>query len=204
MKNVIELTILCATLIMGILACVSQNLFILIIAISIMAIIAISIMAIPIIYRIMMIELRYYYANRDLDIQQRHVEIDRARARIQIDTIKETITKLDTGQIALTPHHLHQITNNIQPNSQDNSSIDGIKNHSIWFEKAVNALHLIVIGESDSGKSTLVRAIAHARRTSGQQVLIVDPHGRPQDWLNLKIVGAGRDYPATDRDWETR
>ena len=70
--------------------------------------------------------------------------------------------------------------------------------HAVWFPKAVNALHLIAIGESGSGKSTLARAIVSESSKIGD-VVCIDPHGRSNDWLGLKVVGAGRDYDGIDQ-----
>jgi energy-coupling factor transporter ATP-binding protein EcfA2 len=71
--------------------------------------------------------------------------------------------------------------------------------HAEWFGRAVDAVHLLIVGPTDAGKSTTALAVVGARVQAGGQVLILDPHAAPADWLGLTAIGAGRDYAAIDR-----
>ncbi|MDM8519113.1 ATP-binding protein, partial [Anaerolineales bacterium HSG6] len=181
------------TLIMMVLAYVATGWFVAFVGLLLVGLVGLAVIALPIGYKVLMIELRYRYAHRDLDVQERQVNLDRERVKV----ITDSITKLEAGQVAVSPHDLKQIAN-LPQDDPTPAPIDGITNHSDWFTQAINALHLIVVGESGSGKSTLVGAVAHHRKLSGQ-VRIVDPHGRPNDWLGLNIVGSGRDYTSIDQ-----
>lgn len=52
--------------------------------------------------------------------------------------------------------------------------------------------HVLVAGETGSGKSTAMAAVLAARA----HVLVLDPHGAPGEWGKAITVGAGRDFPA--------
>lgn len=59
------------------------------------------------------------------------------------------------------------------------------------------ALHLLVIGPSRSGKTSLVHALAMFwRRTS--RVVVCDPDAAPGLWEGCEVFGAGDDFPAID------
>jgi GTPase SAR1 family protein len=61
----------------------------------------------------------------------------------------------------------------------------------------LGALHLLVIGPSRSGKTSLVHALAMEwRRTS--QVIVCDPDAAPGLWVGCEVFGAGDDFPAID------
>lgn len=66
--------------------------------------------------------------------------------------------------------------------------------HDVWFSKALKANHLILLGESGSGKSTMARAFIG--QTVGK-VVAIDPHGRRKEW-QCEIVGAGRNFDQID------
>ena len=59
-----------------------------------------------------------------------------------------------------------------------------------------DSLHLMLVGESNAGKSTAAEAVLAARVQAGDQVLILDPHADPTIWRGLPAVGTGRDYAA--------
>lgn len=68
-----------------------------------------------------------------------------------------------------------------------------------WWRRAVcDVVHLMIVGETGSGKSTAATALL-ACRAQIDRVLILDPHARPGDWSGLPAIGRGRDYPAIDR-----
>lgn len=60
------------------------------------------------------------------------------------------------------------------------------------------ALHLLVIGPSRSGKTSLVHALASQWRQQCQ-VLVCDPDAAPGLWTGCEVYGAGDDFPAIDK-----
>lgn len=50
--------------------------------------------------------------------------------------------------------------------------------------------HVLIAGNTRSGKTTALRAVAKTR----ENVVILDPHYRPGTWPGLRVVGGGRDY----------
>ncbi len=82
-----------------------------------------------------------------------------------------------------------------------------------WFPELVNYdAHVMLVGGTGSGKSTIARALLAARAQT-DKIVILDPHGRLDyndpnqehlnDWLGLVSVGVGRDFPAIARMIET-
>jgi hypothetical protein len=68
-----------------------------------------------------------------------------------------------------------------------------------WWRRAVrDVVHLMIVGETNSGKSTAATALLVCRAQI-DRVLILDPHARPGDWAGLPAIGRGRDYPAIER-----
>lgn len=59
----------------------------------------------------------------------------------------------------------------------------------------------LIVGASDSGKTTLLQHII-ARRASRSEVIVIDPHASPQKWAAGNVVGIGRDYVKIDRALE--
>jgi len=69
----------------------------------------------------------------------------------------------------------------------------------MWWRRAVkDVVHLMIVGETNSGKSTAATALL-ACRAQIDRVLILDPHAAPGDWSGLPAIGQGRDYAAIDR-----
>jgi hypothetical protein len=61
------------------------------------------------------------------------------------------------------------------------------------IKKALSKPHIMLLGETGSGKSTLVKfLISHAAAPS----LVLDSHAAPDDWQNMNVIGMGRNYPA--------
>ncbi|MBE2219891.1 MAG: hypothetical protein IAF02_00025 [Anaerolineae bacterium] len=50
--------------------------------------------------------------------------------------------------------------------------------------------HVLIAGETGSGKSTAMLAILQHRR----QVVILDPHDTPGNWGSTQVIGGGRDF----------
>ena len=69
--------------------------------------------------------------------------------------------------------------------------------HEKWFPIACESLHVIVLGESGSGKTTMAKAMAVKAGMAGK-TFACDPHGRMKDWNGVTVIGAGRDYEAID------
>jgi GTPase SAR1 family protein len=59
------------------------------------------------------------------------------------------------------------------------------------------ALHLLVIGPSRSGKTSLVHALAMNWRQTNR-VMVCDPDAAPGLWAGCEVSGAGDDFPAID------
>lgn len=57
------------------------------------------------------------------------------------------------------------------------------------------APHLLVIGHTRGGKTTLLHALAQQRRQRGY-VLVCNPDAAPGQWPGCKVYGAGDDYAA--------
>lgn len=59
---------------------------------------------------------------------------------------------------------------------------------------AMRHCHVLIAGETKSGKSTAMRAVLAPR---GRRVTVLDPHyTREEGWGEARVVGAGRDYDA--------
>jgi hypothetical protein len=56
-----------------------------------------------------------------------------------------------------------------------------------------NAQRTLIVGASNSGKTTLLQHIISRRRG---QVVVIDPHSFPNKWPVEKVIGIGRDYEA--------
>ena len=70
---------------------------------------------------------------------------------------------------------------------------------SAWFPTVVeHDAHLLLLGPTRSGKSTLARAVL-AERARTDKVIILDPHGRYNDWGGLPAIGDGRDFDRIEK-----
>jgi hypothetical protein len=66
-----------------------------------------------------------------------------------------------------------------------------------WRLQAVQAHHLLIIGNTDSGKTTLVRALLTGKRGT---ILIIDPKNRPGKWGDITALGLDDDAEYTRID----
>jgi hypothetical protein len=66
-----------------------------------------------------------------------------------------------------------------------------------WRLQAVHAHHLLIIGNTDSGKTTLVRALLTGKRGN---ILIIDPKNRPGKWGDITAIGLDDDAEYTRID----
>ncbi|GIK43882.1 MAG: hypothetical protein BroJett011_77150 [Chloroflexota bacterium] len=57
-----------------------------------------------------------------------------------------------------------------------------------------NVQRCLIVGASDSGKTTLLRWLV-SRRLARSKVIVIDPHAYPQKWPACIMVGMGRNYP---------
>lgn len=65
-----------------------------------------------------------------------------------------------------------------------------------WWHRVIrHATHVILVGESQSGKSTTARALL-TDRSYGDRVVIIDPHEKLNDWGDLPVIGRGYDKAA--------
>ncbi len=64
---------------------------------------------------------------------------------------------------------------------------------------ALTSGHALVVGPTDAGKSTALRAIIQARLAEGQQVYVLDPHHRPGNWPGATVIGGGRSFEEIGR-----
>lgn len=65
-----------------------------------------------------------------------------------------------------------------------------------WYAMKT-AIHLLIVGETGSGKSTAANALLSGRAET-DLICVIDPHATPDAWGGLPAIGAGRDYPAID------
>ena len=65
------------------------------------------------------------------------------------------------------------------------------------IKTALSKPHMMLLGETNSGKSTLVKfLVSHASAPS----LVLDSHAAPDDWQNMNVIGMGRNYPAIGQE----
>jgi len=57
---------------------------------------------------------------------------------------------------------------------------------------ALKSGHVLIAGETGSGKSTAMMAVLNRR----QNVIVLDPHDAPGTWGTAKVIGGGRDFKA--------
>ena len=151
--------------------------------------------------------LYYNLAMRQAQVEGERAKADRERAKADHERAKaiaasQYVIPLKPGHSILTNQPLNtlQAPPAISPHepAQLLPPQNSIVPHDVWFTKAANALHLIIVGESDAGKSTTARALTNASQALGR-VIALDPHGRAKDWPGLTIVGNGRNYEAIDQ-----
>lgn len=65
------------------------------------------------------------------------------------------------------------------------------------LEDATKHPHLLILGKSGAGKTTLARMLLE---WLDGQAMVITPHVKPGDWdSSINVVGAGRKYPAIER-----
>ncbi len=62
-----------------------------------------------------------------------------------------------------------------------------------------NSQRCLIVGASDSGKTTLLQWLI-ARRLGASKVVVIDPHAYPEKWpTGCTVIGTGRNYAEIDR-----
>jgi hypothetical protein len=66
----------------------------------------------------------------------------------------------------------------------------------LWWNKVVNHdAHIMLVGETRSGKSTTARALLAARART-DKIIVIDPHMKFNDWGSVEAIGDGRNFAA--------
>ena len=61
------------------------------------------------------------------------------------------------------------------------------------IKKALSKPHILVLGETGSGKSTLVKFLVSQAAAPS---IVLDSHAAPDDWQGMNVIGMGRNYRA--------
>jgi ABC-type dipeptide/oligopeptide/nickel transport system ATPase subunit len=65
-----------------------------------------------------------------------------------------------------------------------------------WWPKVIeHDAHIMLVGETRSGKSTTARALLAARAHT-DKIVVIDPHMKFNDWGSVGAIGDGRDFAA--------
>jgi hypothetical protein len=59
------------------------------------------------------------------------------------------------------------------------------------IRKALSKPHMLILGETGAGKSTLVKYLVSQ---SSASAIVLDPHASANDWKGMTVIGAGREY----------
>jgi hypothetical protein len=62
----------------------------------------------------------------------------------------------------------------------------------------MKAVHVLIVGETNAGKSTAANALL-AGRAETDMICVIDPHAEPGDWAGVPAIGAGRNYAEIDQ-----
>ncbi len=65
------------------------------------------------------------------------------------------------------------------------------------IKKALSKPHIMLLGETGSGKSTLVKFLVSQ---SSAPAIVLDVHAAPDDWQGMTVIGAGRNYKAVGNE----
>jgi hypothetical protein len=68
-----------------------------------------------------------------------------------------------------------------------------------WIAQLTQALHLLVIGHSQGGKTTLIHELACRLASAQIKVLVCDPDAAPGFWPGCQLAGYANDLAAIDR-----
>jgi hypothetical protein len=68
-----------------------------------------------------------------------------------------------------------------------------------WLTQLTQALHLLVIGHSQGGKTTLIHELACRLASAHIKVIVCDPDAAPGLWPGCQVSGYANDFAAIDR-----
>jgi len=68
-----------------------------------------------------------------------------------------------------------------------------------WLTYLTQALHLLVIGHSQGGKTTLIHELACRLASAQIKVIVCDPDTAPGLWSGCQVSGYANDFAAIDR-----
>jgi hypothetical protein len=71
-----------------------------------------------------------------------------------------------------------------------------VEDDGAWLDRLVRALHLLFIGHTGGGKTTLVHWLATRRAELGTRVIVCDPDAAPGLWPGCEVYGYGNDFTA--------
>ncbi len=103
------------------------------------------------------------------------------------------------------PHYAEQDVAHYEPQLQapaygvgyapsfDLSQLGEPKSTGFDWSQVTKFHHLLVIGATGEGKTTLVQWIVHTF-WQGSDVLVIDPHYKPGEWQGLTVIGKGRNF----------
>lgn len=74
-----------------------------------------------------------------------------------------------------------------------------IEDDGAWLDRLVRALHLLFIGHTGGGKTTLVHWLATRRAELGARVIVCDPDAAPGLWPGCEVYGYGNDFTAINK-----
>src|SRR6266487_1447296 len=75
----------------------------------------------------------------------------------------------------------------------------GISPNAMWLSQLLHALHLLIIGHSQGGKTTLIHELATRLAAAGAQVIVCDLDAAPGLWPGCVVHGYANDLAAINQ-----
>jgi hypothetical protein len=98
---------------------------------------------------------------------------------------------------ALPPHAPRNTSTPTQPATTPDPAAPRTAPHSEWWPVVVGDVHhLLIVGETQEGKSTTARALLIDRART-DSIVVIDPHAKLNGW-GVPTIGDGRDFAAVD------
>lgn len=128
------------------------------------------------------------------------VEEDEEEA--ELDDCDE-VTEEDT-ETPSTPIYKEEITTTVRPNHLKLAGIREVlvqpvrsSNWDRWLERVIEGtIHLIAIGQTDAGKTTVLQILVERLVDRGIPVVVCDPDAARGDWPGTELCGGGDDFEA--------